>query len=481
MKTGILTAACVAALLGFGSCANQEGPETGNGTKGESTYASFKVSVASNGTRAEGDAGLAEEQRIAQMQLYVFAEGILEAHETVTLDENGKTTPIKITTGEKIIYAIASPITGESSYLTTGDPATEIPAVVETTKLADFQAQLFHSLNTQIADENQFVMIGRSDKVAVVKCKEAEAETKNLVKIDVDRATAKALVKYVSEGENAVKVRETINATFSDAKFLVAQAAKEMVMTPYNQLAQIATGVYTPLGSKTDGNGTYSGYTGMPDVTDATEAVFKDACTDWSSATKCSEFEYFAENRTENPVTGNTTFALIRLKATPNVIYSGAKANTATNKVDLTPGSKNASGDFWTVVKHDAKTGSLVYASDAEYKILYFTSEAAANQYITAAKLPSDYAAYKFTGGLVYYRVNLMTDKDSDDLSLKYRVDRNCYYQINVTDIKALGAHDGGDVVPTDPDQPLDPEGWLVAQITVRKWTVIDMGGTVLQ
>ena len=50
-----------------------------------------------------------------------------------------------------------------------------------------------------------------------------------------------------------------------------------------------------------------------------------------------------------------------------------------------------------------------------------------------------------------------------------------------MTDIKALGAHDGGDVVPTDPDQPLDPEGWLVAQITVRKWTVIDMGGTVLQ
>ena len=478
MKIGILTAACVAALMGLASCSSNEGPETGTRTKGESTYASFRVSVASNGTRAEGDEGLAEEQRIAQMQLYVFAEGILEAHETVTLDENGKTTPIKITTGEKIIYAIASPITGESSYLTTGDPGAEIPAVVETTKLANFQAQLFHALNTQIADENQFVMIGRSDKVAVVKCKEAEAETKNLVRIDIDRATAKALVKYVSEGENAVKVRETINATFSDAKFLVAQAAKEMVMTPYNQLSQIATGVYTPLGSKTEDNGTYSGYTEMPDVTIAS---FKDACTDWTDAAKCSEFEYFAENRTETPVTGNTTFALIRLKATPNAIYSGAKANTATNKVDLTPGSKNASGDFWAVVKHDAKTGSLVYASDAEYKILYFTSEAAANQYITAAKLPSDYAAYKFTGGLVYYRVNLVTDKDSEDLSLKYRVDRNSYYQINVTDIKALGAHDGGDVVPTDPDQPLDPEGWLVAQITVRKWTVVDMNNTVLQ
>ncbi len=85
--------AFVAAMFGLGSCANQDGPETGNGTKGESTYASFKVSVASNSTRAEGEDGLDEEQRIAQMQLYVFAEGILEAHETVTLDENGKTTP----------------------------------------------------------------------------------------------------------------------------------------------------------------------------------------------------------------------------------------------------------------------------------------------------------------------------------------------------------------------------------------------------
>ena len=478
MKTGILTAACVAALFGLGSCANQDGPETGNGTKGDSTYASFKVSVASNGTRANSeDAGLAEEQRIAQMQLYVFADGILELHQTVTLNDNGKTSPVRISTGEKIIYAIASPATGgNASYLT--DPeGNEIEAVAESTNLADFQKQLFNALSTQIATPDEFVMIGRSDKVAVVKCKEAEAETKNLVRIDVDRATAKALVKYVSEDENAVKVRETINATFSEPKFLVAQAAREMVMTPYNRLAQIATGVYTPLGTKTDGNGTYSGYTPMPDVTTAT---FKDACTDWSNATTCDEFEYFAENRTENPVTGNTTFALIRLKATPNAIYSGAKANTSTNKVELTAGGNNANGDFWTVVKHDAVTGSLIYASDENYKILYFTTEDAAKAYRNAAKL-KDYTTYKFTGGLVYYRVNLVTDKDSEDLSLKYRVNRNSYYQINVTDIKALGAHDGGDVVPTDPDQPLDPEGWLVAQITVRKWTVIDMDNTVLQ
>ena len=84
--------------------------------------------------------------------------------------------------------------------------------------------------------------------------------------------------------------------------------------------------------------------------------------------------------------------------------------------------------------------------------MIYFASETDAKKYITDNKLGSDYKAYKYDKGQAYYRVNLMNDPESEDLSLKYRVVRNNYYRVNITAIKALGAPTGTGVVPTDPE-----------------------------
>lgn len=103
--------------------------------------------------------------------------------------------------------------------------------------------------------------------------------------------------------------------------------------------------------------------------------------------------------------------------------------------------------------------------------MIYFASETDAKKYITDNKLGSDYKAYKYDKGQSYYRVNLMNDPESEDLSLKYRVVRNNYYRVNITAIKALGAPTGTGVVPTDPETPIEQDSWMAAEITVKPWT----------
>lgn len=481
MKVRTIVAAAALAMLGFASCTNENSPENGglNPAKGEAAYANFSITVNGKGTRAT-DQGLAEEQAISHVEVYVFAGGILEAHQ-LTEVTNNKTAPVQISTGEKVVYVIAAPeADSETLSLKKGDANWTVTDNV--TKLVDFEKDVFDALKENIAQSEHFVMVGRQD-YTIVKCTKAQCEAgTNNVNVDIDRAAAKVLVRY---GEG-VEVHESLNAKVSEAEFAICQPAKQMVLTEYGALQP--KGVFTPGGATkankgTDTNGTLSGYVGMPKTFD--DGFFKPTVTDWESApTNVDGFDYCAESRNENPVTGNTTFALVRVKVTPDIIYSKAAKNSD-GKIELTKASANSNGDFWTVCKLDASTGSLVHASGVDYKILYFTTEAAAKSYITAQGLastkPNDWKAYKFDKGQAYYRVNLVTEPDSEILSDKFRVERNNYYQIDVTAIKALGAKNGDDVVPTDPDTPVDSEANILTVITVKDWTVIEMGDTVLQ
>lgn len=482
MKKGTLVAAAALAIAGLASCTNENNPENQgvNPAKGEETYASFNISVNGKGTRAT-DPGLVEEQAISHVEVYVFAGGILEAHQLTEVTNGNRTIPVKISTGEKVVYVIAAP-EAEDQQLALKKVGVNWTVTDNETKLVDFEKDVFDALKSDIAQSEHFVMIGRSE-YAIVKCTYAECEngTKNKVGVTVDRASAKVLVRYDAE---SVNIHPSLNADVENAVFAVCQPAKQMVLTEYSFLQNRNGGVFTPggetkaNGGNADTKGTLSGYVSMPDTFD--EGFFKNAVSNWTAAASIDDFEYCAESRNAQPVTGNTTFALIRVDLTPNAVYSRAAKNAQTGKVDLTKANYSKGSDFYTVCKQDAKTGTLVHASDLDYKILYFTSDAAAKQYITAKGLTNEWKSYKFDKGQVYYRVNIKTT-ESEDISEKYRVERNNYYQIDVTEIKALGAKNGDDVIPTDPDTPVDPEAWISTEITVKDWTVIEMGNTVLQ
>lgn len=153
-------------------------------------------------------------------------------------------------------------------------------------------------------------MIG-SQKASVVKCTEAEAKAKP-VAVTVTRAAAKLQVKYDTE---AVTVRPTLNAAFGDAEFAVAQSSRQMYVT-------LKDGMYTPQG--TASNGVYGGYEPAPATFE--DGYFIKTVTDFTPG--YDESKYTGENVVESPVTGNTTFAIVRLKVTPNAYYNNGRANS---------------------------------------------------------------------------------------------------------------------------------------------------------
>ena len=460
MNLKMIFAATVLAAMTMSSCSSDTPVDaTENIARGETTYATFNLSLKTTGSRANGDDNADErEQTVSKMHLYIFGGGILEVDHAITdsYTFGNKVGPVQLTTGEKVVYAVAGDLKVNDAEFTAVAEGTE---GAQPTRLSTFEKILFDALSEDIANENNFLMAG-SEKVTVTKSTEDKPCE---VTVSITRAATKTQLKY---GNPDVTVRPTINAKFSDAKFVMMQCAETMWLTPGN---------YTQA-SKVNNKGTYSGYTEVPNTVD--EDLFCDAVTDFSE--NLDNSLYTGEAYNENPVTGNTTFALVRLKATPTKICTNYTKATNTYTYGNTTGTN---GTFYVITKPDPKTGSYIFASDNDYNILYFASQSTANSVkgTQGLGLGSEWKVETYTNGYVYYRVNLMTNPDATDLKEKYCALRNHFYKITVTDIKALGAPNAPGVVPTDPDQPLEADAWLDATITAEPWVAVDMNNTTLQ
>ncbi len=454
MNLKMIFAATALAAMTMSSCSSDTpvDPET-NIARGETTYATFNLSLKTTGSRANGDDNADErEQAVSKMHLYIFGGGILEVDHAITdsYTFGNKVGPVQLTTGEKVVYAVAGDLKVNDA---------EFTATVESTRLSDFEKILFDALADDIATAGNFLMAGKEEVTVTKSTEQAPCQ----VTVSITRAATKTQLKYGGE-DGTVNVRPTINATFADAQFVMMQCAETMWLTPGN---------YTQA-SKVNNSGTYKGYTTVPATVD--DDLFCAAVTDFSE--NLDNSLYTGEAYNENPVTGNTTFALVRLKATPSKICDSYNKNDKTYKYS---GSLGSNGTFWVLAKNVAPTGSFIFASDNDYNILYFASQSKANTAKTALGLGTDWKVYEYTNGYVYYRVNLVTNPDATDLKEKYCALRNHFYKITVTDIKALGAPNAPGVVPTDPDQPLEADAWLDATIDAEPWVAVDMDNTTLQ
>lgn len=459
MKNFIKMLTCAGALLALSACSSDSdiNPDDNKG-RGEETFATFKFNVVSQGTRAEStntDVNADEvEQKITSVSIYIFDGNVLEKVVTPDLSGVNKTVAVPITTGEKAIYAVTGVLKdGEAAY----------NVIPEQTKLSDFRQKLISSIpQTDIAVKNKFLMIGQK-RVTLTKCTQSYAEA-NPVFINVTRAAAKVQVKYVKED---VTIRENVNADFSDPNFSVAQIAKQMYVERGS--------LFTPTGTKvsTGDTGTYPGYTLLNASTNLTwHPGLAEFVPDYESSA------YVSENVNEKPVIGNTTFAIVRLKATPKQVYLTSTANGIQYG-----GTLNADGTFYVLARHEAETGSYIYLSDDDFNLIYFPSNGDASAFMTEKNLAADgYEVYEYKNGEAYYRVNLISDlNEGASTSEKYRVLRNNFYKITVTDIKALGANTAPGLIPSDPDQPLEADSWLAAEIGIEDWEVVEMNNTELQ
>lgn len=436
MKTKSMIAGMLSVMVLAASCSKEEGPNGQNPTAGAKTYASFSVSIQGTSTRAAStdDTAAAEETKINDLTLYIFNGGVLESTGTITLnDQNEGTTAIATTTGAKTIYAVAN---------------TSVTGAVGSVQSA-FEEQLIAATN--IAIENKFFMAGSKETTLTELSQDQAVEKKNLININISRGAAKVQMQF-----DNVPVKPAVNATVADAKFTLAQQNMNMYLKAQT---------YSPNGKTAeqkdeDVNGTYDHLVALPE---ATSIVWTNALAAYDHTFAHSQ--YLAENINEAPVTGNTSYVLVSLQVTPS-------ATTAADG-SVSEGGFTAGQTFYVISKTDAVTGTITFASKDD-KILYFADQAIANSYLQANPL-TGYAVTEYTNGLSYYRLNIRDIKQTADLSKKYAVQRNNYYQVNITEISNLGFNTPTGTIPTDPETPLETQTYISADITIVPWTVVSM------
>lgn len=424
------------ALTALASCNNEnEIPGTNPEVTGVPTHAAFSVKVSSTAnTRdaaATDDNGVVQEQKIGSLKVFIFNGGVLETTGDITLNENNEgTATLPTTTGPKEIYAVANPKTDMT--LNVGQTLDEFKA------LAVNAGTTSATPDENIAGENVFTMIG--SVVTTLTEQTAAQALASRINITVSRGAAKVQLQY-----DATKVTQNqdLKGVFSEPKYLVAQMNTKMFLPRKDY-------ELTPNGAdgepnQVDGNNdhTFDHLTTVPaDMTAAKAAV-----NPWDNAFANSF--YTAENVNEAPTTGNTTFALVQLKYTPDNSEIQGSNTTLT------------AGTFYVLRKTDGT--NLIYADNTEAQ--------------TAQQSVAGSTVKTYTGGLCYYRVNLR-DITKTVLKEKYCVLRNNYYKINITQINSLGGNSTTDpevIVPTDPDTPLETETHISANILIAPWNPILM------
>lgn len=416
------------AVLAMFSCSKENTNGTDNPTEGKATYANFSVQVKSPGTYAAVPAdanGVVEEQTITKLKMFIFNGGVLETIGDITLNpDNVGTTTLKTTTGAKVIYAVAN--ANDDMTMTVGQT------------LDKFKTLAVAALTADIAATGDFVMVGT---INTTLTEQTEDQAKAApIAINVARAAAKVQMKY---DPATVKITEQLKGAFTLPVYQLMQMNTKMFLprTAYE---------LTPNGAKasqvdaaTPADGTYDHLTAV------TEGTYLTAAETWDFAFANSA--YTAENVNEAPVTGNTTFTLVRLKYTP---HADEIAGTNRNLV--------ADGTFYVVINGATST---IYADKTEAD--------AAQEAITAGA-----EAKVYTEGQCYYRMNLRDITKTASLQEKYCVLRNNFYKVNITEVNSIGGNSPTDpdvIVPVDPETPLETETHISADITIVPWTVVEM------
>lgn len=417
----ILSALTMMAVVG---CSKDADRIETDSAPGMDTYASFSVQVKAPGTYATtptDNNGVAEEQAIVALKMYIFNGGVLETIGDITLDANNKgTTTLKTSTGAKVIYAVAN--ANDEMKMTAGQT------------LDQFKAKAVAALTADIAATGDFVMVGT---VNVTLTEQTEDAAKNNpIGINVSRAAAKVNMKY---DPATVKVNAKLKGAFSDASYQLMQMNTKMFLprTGYELTPNGATDTQVDVAA----DGTYD------HLTATTEGVYLTAANNWNVSFATSA--YMAENVNEVPVSGNTTFTLVRLKYAPIEAEIAGTDKTLVN------------GTFY-IVKEGA--ASTIYANKIE-------ADAA------QAAITPGVDAKEYTNGLCYYRMNLR-DITKTELREKYCVLRNHFYKVNITEVNSIGGNSPTDpevIVPVDPETPLETETHISADITIQPWNAIEM------
>ncbi len=289
----------------------------------------------------------------------------------------------------------------------------------------------------EMAKSGGFVMFGNEN--LTIAAPEIGVSTPTITNIEVPVRRVSSKVSFVYSDREIVL--NGLLGTFSNIQFAVGQGSKKVDITrPYfnkDKSVNFTTTAPTPFVDYSY-LGALSSYLG--------------ASEDFNIASAIDKSIYIAENvlakpaDAASPVVGVLTYVGVKLKYTPN------EAEIAAG------GPLNVNGDFW-----------VVYFASGIKKI-YSTAAAAAGTEATGEEVIVEY-----TGGLMYYRLNLATNTYAADDFKKYSVLRNSYYQVSIKTVNDFGFNTEDELIPSDPTIPVNPELSITAEIKVQPWTVIEM------
>lgn len=479
-------AACSFFSVAVSSCSEDPNPVDSIFDQTENinaAYVSLDLSVAA--TRADDPNSTQAENEITSVDVYIFnAENTLETiHKSLTVTNN-KIEKLETTPGLKTIYAVSvnagvnvgseangnanvSGFTGVNVGLTMED--------FEKIKLNSTVAAL-----TKTGDTGCFAMVGKSAQKNVVRSSSAEGmPVGNTFSISLTRLAAKAQV-IIGNQFKASAVSKGFEV--QNAQFAILQTPNTMQLVPN-------TSDLINFSATESENGIYNGYTRNPLKVSNSQKY--NTCDASFSASNC---QYMPENIVKTPVSGNVTFASVKVQMTPKKLYS---YDSGSKSLSVSSSSLPAGSTFYALAIHNIENATIDYVLDNDNNVICLSNNNEASEFYQAMnngvvdfsmKSASDVAAGKsaansrantkyelstFIDGYAYYRVNI-AKKDGDNTLC--RVDRNTFYKITLNSLNSLGFTDDGFLVPTDPATPLivSNTAWIDASISVVDWTTQD-------
>lgn len=450
MKILNLAASCLAAaamLILLSACSSDPNPIGYLNVKGAKTYIQLDLNVAS--TRAD-DGATADEVKIPSAYIYIFdSQGKLEQGPIASETISGNQLVIEATQGQKTIYAItAKDVFAANAVATEGLTAQTFESTLIEASLTDLKI-------TSGSNIKGFVMVGKvqTESLAATKSPLSIPAT-NKFTINLERLVAKVQVKNAAtSGNEAIGIKN-----FYPSSYNILQTNTKMKL--FSDGTEISS-IY----EAAEGIGTYTGYTSNYDETKNVTL---------SSAFDVNQKLYLSENIVNKPVSGNTTFIVLKYTVYPSQIY---KKDPYSSK--LSSSDSHNGGTFFAIAAYDSDNNFVDFCKDSSGKILFFETTDAYNLFKTSpanASLFPDmlrYEIFEYSNSFAYYRLNI---SDGEGDNKKYRVLRNKSYQITINSISNLGMPSVDALIPKPANSSLEgsassDKSWINSTFTVKGWS----------
>ena len=182
-----------------------------------------------------------------------------------------------------------------------------------------------------------------------------------------------------------------------------------------------------------------------------------------ATALTMGNFFYAVENTTNSLTSssennlryGNTTFMQVKVK------YAPVAAEIINTTTFLADGTLSAIGS--------SLTGSTFYTGVVAGKRYIFDADP------TSQYLDANTDVNTYTDGWNYYKFPIMDNDETKPICI-YRVLRNFYYNVSISDISDLGSP----VEEVDPEEPIDREFNVRLSIEIAPWSVVEQPGVIL-